>query len=136
MPPEEDARLLLFLASRHERSLHLAMDEAFPQEDWGFLAQQAVETLLKALIVLSDRLAPLSRDLRLLEREAGIVLPGELLELEEFAVKARYSPDATPLPASRTVLLDAIGNLHREVEAAIAAADQGPSQGPSSAGAD
>lgn len=40
MPPEEDARLFLVLAQRHESSLAVTLDDAFAQENWGFLAQQ------------------------------------------------------------------------------------------------
>jgi len=36
---------------------------------------------------------------------AGARLPEELLELQDFAVKARYSPEDTPLPAGRDRLL-------------------------------
>ena len=54
MPPEEDARAILRLALRHEQSLAASLDPAFAQENWGFLAQQCVEKLLKALVVLAD----------------------------------------------------------------------------------
>jgi hypothetical protein len=63
MPPEEDARAILRLALRHEHSLAASLDPAFAQEDWGFLAQQCVENLLKGLIVLADQQPPLSHDL-------------------------------------------------------------------------
>jgi hypothetical protein len=43
MPPEEDARLILLLAKRHESSLAVNLDGAYAQENWGFLAQQCVE---------------------------------------------------------------------------------------------
>lgn len=38
MPPKEDARAILRLALRHERSLAASLDPAFAQENWGFLA--------------------------------------------------------------------------------------------------
>jgi hypothetical protein len=53
MPPEEDARAILRLALRHEQSLAASLEPAFAQENWGFLAQQCVENLLKGLIVLA-----------------------------------------------------------------------------------
>jgi hypothetical protein len=48
---------------RHEHSLAASLDPAFAQENWGFLAQQCVENLLKGLIVLADQPPPLSYDL-------------------------------------------------------------------------
>jgi HEPN domain-containing protein len=126
MPPEEDARLILLLAQRHETSLAVSLDEAFAQENWGFIAQQCVENLLKALIVLGDAVPPLTHDLANLQSLAGVSLPEELIEIQDFAVKARYSPEATPLPASREHLLGLIRQLRAEVDAAIEAAAEGP----------
>ena len=63
MPPEEDARAILRLALRHEHSLAASLDPAFAQENWGFLAQQCVENLLKGSIVLADGQPPLTHDL-------------------------------------------------------------------------
>jgi len=121
MPPEDDAALILQVALRHEASLRAALAPDFPQENWGFLAQQAVENLLKALIVLSDQTSPLSHDLVRLSALAQVRLPEALEELQTFAVKARYSPSDTPLPASREQLLHWIEFLRSDVEAAIAA---------------
>jgi HEPN domain-containing protein len=116
MPPEEDARAILRLALRHEHSLAASLDPAFAQENWGFLAQQCVESLLKGFIVLADGQPPLSHDLGRLQQLAGVSLPEDLLELGEFAVKARYSPEDTPLPASRERLLAEIRHLRAEFE--------------------
>lgn len=121
MPPEDDAWLILQVALRHEASLAAALDPAFPQENWGFLAQQEVENLLKALIVLRDQLAPLSHDLHRLALQAQVHLPEELAELQTFAVKARYSPGETPLPDSRARLLSMIQGLRESVELEIRA---------------
>jgi acyl-CoA synthetase (NDP forming) len=53
MSPAEDALLLLRLAERHLGSLRGTLDPgSFAEEDWGFLAQQTLEKLLKALLVL------------------------------------------------------------------------------------
>jgi HEPN domain-containing protein len=90
MPPEEDARA--------------SLDPGFAQENWGLLAQQCVENLLKPLIVLTDQQPPLSHD---------------LARLQEFAVKARDSPEVTPLPASRERLLALIGQLRDGLEAQL-----------------
>ena len=55
MSPVEDASLLLAIVRRHLRSLRLSLDAAYPDEDWGFTAQQSVEKLLKAWVVIDDR---------------------------------------------------------------------------------
>lgn len=75
-----------------------------------------MENLLKGLIVLADQQPPLSHDLARLQLLAGTRLPEELLELQEFAVKARYSPEDTPLPASRERLLTLIRQLRSGLE--------------------
>jgi HEPN domain-containing protein len=116
MPPEEDARAILRLALRHEHSLAASLDSAFAQENWGFLAQQCVENLLKGFIVLADGQPPLSHDLGRLQQPAGVSLPEDLLELGEFAVKAPTSPEDTPLPSSRERLLGQIRHLREEFE--------------------
>ena len=75
-------------------------------EDWRFLAQQTLEKLLKALLVLHGQEPPRSHSLqRLLQElascgEAPAVSP-ELLELDDFAVVARYDGEPTPLLAER-----------------------------------
>ena len=124
MPPEEDARAILRLALRHEQSLGASLDPAFAQENWGFLAQQCVENLLKGLIVLAGEQPPLSHDLERLQLLAGVVLPEELLALQEFAVKARYSPEETPLSGSRVELLARIRQLRGELESLLRGTDR------------
>jgi len=96
MPPSEDAALLMQIVERHLKGMALTMQPDYPDEDWGFSAQQAVEKLLKALIVL----AAMARQL----------LSGDLLNLQVYAVEARYRPGPFPLPASREA-------LRREIEA-------------------
>jgi HEPN domain-containing protein len=105
MSPAEDALLLLAIVRRHLRSLGLTLDPAYPEEDWGFTAQQAVEKLLKAWIVLADRQPPRVHDLEDLFALAGQQLDPLLLELQVFAVEARYEQGPFPLPAPRQQLL-------------------------------
>jgi HEPN domain-containing protein len=105
MSPAEDALLLLAIVRRHLRSLGLTLDPAYPDEDWGFTAQQAVEKLLKAWIVLADRQPPRVHDLEDLFALAGQQLDPRLLELQVFAVEARYEQGPFPLPAPRQELL-------------------------------
>jgi len=74
---------------------------------------------------------PLTHDLGRLQLLAQTQLPEELLELQDFAVKARYSPEDTPLPASREQLLARIRQLRLELERLLVV----PQQGSPSAGA-
>ncbi len=69
--------------------------------------------------MLADRQPPLSHDLARLQLLARAKLPDELLELQDFAVKACYSPMDTPLPASREYLLALIQQLRAELEARL-----------------
>ena len=111
MSPAEDAQLLLALVRRHGRSLRMTLNPQFPDEDWGFTAQQAVEKLLKAWIVLADQRPPRSHELSELAALSAIELPDPLLGLQTFAVEARYEEGPFPLPAPREELLAQIEQL-------------------------
>lgn len=69
--------------------------------------------------MLADQPPPLSHDLARLQQMARVQLPEELLELQEFAVKGRYSPEDTPLPASRENLLALIRQLRTALEGGL-----------------
>ena len=127
MSPAEDALLLLAIVRRHLRSLGLTLDFAYPDEDWGFTAQQAVEKLLKAWIVLADRQPPRVHDLEDLVALAGQQLDPLLLELQVFAVEARYEEGPFPLPAPRQELLALVEAEQERCERIVAA--QGESAG-------
>ena len=102
------ARLLLAIVQRHLRSLRFGFDPAYPEEDWGFTAQQAVGKLLKDWIVLAD-----------LAQQA---IPPLFLELQVFAVEARYGEGPFALPISREELLGLLeGELQRCLEGVEAA---------------
>jgi hypothetical protein len=119
MSPSEDAALLLVTVRRHLRSLAMTIDPAFPQEDWGVLAQQALEKVLKASIVLLDQEPPLTHELANLAALAGMELSPMLLGLQPFAVKARYSAEDTPLPGDRLLLLREIEEFTNALEARL-----------------
>lgn len=105
MSPAEDAALLLRIVRRHLQAMRLNLNPLYPDEEWGFQAQQALEKLLKAQLVLRDQPAPRTHellDLALLLNEA---LPETFLKLQVFAVEARYEEGPFVLPASRDVLL-------------------------------
>jgi HEPN domain-containing protein len=120
MSPPDDALMLLAIVHRHLRSLRLGLDPAYPEEDWGFTAQQAVEKILKAWIVLANHRVPRTHDLADLIELAGVHLDEELLALQVFAVEARYQEGPFPLPAERQVVLDAIERQLRRCSEAIA----------------
>ena len=105
MSPAEDALLLLAIVRRHLRTLRFGLDGAYLEDDWGFKAQQAVEKLLKAWIVLADRRPPRVHDLEDLVALAGQQFDPLLLELQVFALEARYEEGPFPLPAPRQELL-------------------------------
>jgi hypothetical protein len=111
MTPQEDARVLLALVDRHLRALRLNLDPAYPDEEWGFTAQQAVEKLLKVRIVLRDERPPFTHMLNVLAELAGVELGPRLVALQPYAVEARYEEGPFPLPASREGILAAIERL-------------------------
>ena len=120
MSPAEDASLLLAIVRRHLRTLRIGLDPAYPEEDWGFTAQQVVEKLLKAWIVLSDRRPPRKHELIDLASLAGQPLEPRLAALQEFAAEARYEEGPFPLPAARTVLLALLEAESERSEKAVA----------------
>ena len=115
MPPSEDAGLLLRIVERHVRSLEFSLDDQFPAEDWGFIAQQAVEKLLNCWIVLADLEPPRSHELSELSNLAPCNLPNVFLELQPFAVEAHYQDGDFPLPAKRITILQEIQKLVQDV---------------------
>ena len=120
MSPADDALLLLAIVRRHLRTLRFGLDGAYPEEDWGFTAQQVVEKLLKAWIVLADRRPPRGHDLGDLVTLSGQPVDPRLLALQVFAVEARYEQGPFPLPAPREKLLALLeaelGRCERRVE--------------------
>jgi HEPN domain-containing protein len=125
MSPAEDAALLLAIVRRHLTTLRLALDPAYPEEDWGFTAQQALEKILKAWIVLADRQPPRRHDLGELAELAALELDPALRELQTFAVEARYEEGPFPLPAPREELLKRIERLLADCQAAVEAQGTG-----------
>ena len=114
MTPQEDARVLLGLVDRHLRALRLNLDPAYPDEEWGFTAQQAVEKLLKVRIVLRDERPTFTHMLHVLAELAELAdldLDPFLLALQPYAVEVRYEEGPFPLPASRERILEPIEGL-------------------------
>lgn len=119
MTPQEDARVLLALVDRHLRALWLNLDPAYPDEEWGFTAQQAVEKLLKVQIVLRDERPPFTHGLNVLADLAGVELDPRLVALQPYAVEARYEEGPFPLPAIREGILAAIERLRDDAVCGI-----------------
>lgn len=105
MSPAEDAALLLRIVRRHLQAMRLNLDPLYPDEEWGFQGQQALEKLLKAELVLRDQPAPRTHELLDLALLLNEQLPEALQKLQVFAVEARYEEGPFALPASRDVLL-------------------------------
>ena len=105
MSPAEDAALLLRIVCRHLQAMRLNLDPWYSDEEWGFQAQQALERLLKAELVLRDQPAPRTHELFDLALLLNEQLPEVLQQLQVFAVEARYQEGPFALPASRDVLL-------------------------------
>ena len=118
MPPAEDARLLLAIVRRHLITLRIGLDPAYPEEDWGFTAQQALEKLLKAWIVLANRIPPRVHELADLAQLAQVPLDPRLLSLQVYAVEARYEEGPFPLQARREELLALLVAEQRRCEQA------------------
>ena len=104
---------------RHLRTLEFGLDERFPEEDWGFTAQQAVEKLLKCWIVLADEEPPRSHELAELASLAQRAVPNILMEFQPFAFEARYRDGDFPLPAERSTILEGIQQLVEVFQAEI-----------------
>ena len=90
----------------------------------GVTSQQSLEKLLKALLVLHGQEPPKSHSLQRLIQELSacgeaVHLATELLDLDDFAVLARYDPEHTPLPAGRSRLLELLEELHGEIQQRI-----------------
>ncbi|WP_255121054.1 HEPN domain-containing protein [Synechococcus lacustris] len=91
---------------------------------WGFLAQQTLEKLLKAFLVFRSKEPPRSHSLQRLLQELAecdqvVLLAPELLELDDFAVLARYDSEPTPLPAERRKILELLEELQVQLLAQL-----------------
>jgi HEPN domain-containing protein len=119
MSPAEDAALLLRIVRRHLQALRLNLDPAYPDEEWGFQAQQALETLLKAALVLRDQTPERTHGLERLAQQLQEQLPVELLQLQVYAVEARYKEGPfvleTPRPQLLALLEERLADLERRL---------------------
>jgi HEPN domain-containing protein len=101
MSPAEDAALLLRIVRRHLQAMRLNLDPAYPDEEWGYQAQQALEKLLKAAVVLRNQAPERTHVLQ----QLGEHLPAELMQLQVYAVEARYEEGPFALETPRVQLL-------------------------------
>ena len=85
----------------------------------GFHRPTSVEKLLKCWIVLADEEPPCSNELPDLAHLAKCDVPIILLDLQPFAVEARYRDGDFPLPAKRSTILEEIQQLMEAFQAAI-----------------
>jgi len=129
MSPAEDVLLLLGLVRRHLRALEQTLNPDYPDEDWGFTAQQVIEKILKGWIVLADQRPPHTHELEQLLPLAQVTIPPMLLKLQVFAVEARYEEGPFPLPAPRGDLLALLQAELKRLDQAIVTAGGSAAQG-------
>ncbi|MBF0340423.1 MAG: HEPN domain-containing protein [Magnetococcales bacterium] len=118
MPDLESAQRLLAAASRDLHAIGNMLDpNRFPDEVFGFLAQQAMKKNLKAWLALRGKEIPRTHNLRfliILLEQAGAPVPQEwkLLDLTAFAVQFRYE-SCEPMDAclDRATILKQITDL-------------------------
>ncbi len=105
MSDREQARELLHVAERDLRALKGMVDvEVFADEVFGFLAQQAVEKLLKAWLCYLGQTYPFTHDLSLLlsrleDANQEVEDYWDLVEFNPFAVELRYSTSGLGEPS-------------------------------------
>lgn len=130
MMPNDQAILLVRKADEDIHVLgKLAHDAETSDELWGFHAQQAVEKLLKALLVLAQVRVPFTHrllDLADLLTDAGRPIPEEfdpLLDLTPYAVEFRYSslPSDAGDRLDRADVLTTIRRLRTHVRGIVGA---------------
>ena len=78
-----------------------------------------MDKLLNCWIVLADEEPPRSHELSELAGLAKRSVPNILLELQPFAVEARYRDGDFPLPAERSTILEGIQQLVEAFQEAI-----------------
>ena len=128
MSDREHAEEILETARRDLRAVRAMQDtESFPDEIFGFHAQQSVEKALKAWVALLGKQFPKTYDIkRLIDvlRENGIVTETlePFVDLNAFAVQYRYEPlYGEEEPIDRLDLAARIESLIDQVAAALRA---------------
>ena len=123
----DEARRMIGIAGRDLRTLKgMAADvDAFPDEAFGFFAQQAVEKALKAWLALAEGRYPRTHDLgdlfgRL--QAAGRAVPERFLDLTDvvdFAVQYRYSVFEDEAGLDRDALCGLVADFIAHVEGLV-----------------
>jgi len=119
-----EARRVVAIAGRDLRTLRgmVADIDAFPDEAFGFFAQQAIEKALKAWLALAEGRYPLTHDLEDLfgrVQAGGRTVPERFLNLTDmvdFAVQYRYSAFEDEGGLDRELLCGLVADLVAHVE--------------------
>ena len=128
MPPLEHATLLMQKARQDEYAVRkLIPDRSAPDEIIGFHAQQAVEKMLKAVLVARQVSLRRTHDLvELLDllRDNGVTYPAEMDEvrrLNPFAVAFRYDevPDEPERHLERAWVLECVSGVRAWCESLL-----------------
>lgn len=134
----DEARRMLAIAQRDLRAVRAMVGnpDDFPDEVYGFLAQQAAEKAMKSWLALVAGDYPRVRDLEvLLQRlaDAQAAVPEHFLglaDLADFAVQYRYSAFDDEPALEREKLLGSVEELLRHVENELARAESTPGGQP------
>ena len=119
MKADPAMKMLLSMAERDFITLRkMAVDLEFPDEVFGFHAQQAVEKAAKAMLATKGAVFERTHDLELLfdalEEHACIALSefSGLIDLTDFAVQYRYQAfDEIEAGFDRIAILDEVGKF-------------------------
>lgn len=127
MSGREEAKELLIMAGKDLQVLKMMTDsEGFPEEIFGFHAQQAVEKTLKAWISALEEEFPFRHDLRLLlvileDLGCDVADLWDFVDLNEFAAQFRYTEYSyTEEPLDRYDLINKVQALYERVKGIIA----------------
>lgn len=107
-----------------------ALSDTLPETIFGFLAQQPIEKLLKALLAQMGLQYPLTHDLTRLKTDLAAVgetlppAPVALSELNEYAVNYRYDDPLAPTPLNRQEVAATVHILREFVHRRVAEIDR------------
>ena len=110
-------------ANLHYRNMHGLLDLGFEDKDTAFLAQQAVENAMKAMIsALGEEYnthhstRAFARDIRRLDPSGDWHFASNLGQLDNFAGGSRYGPTITPISDYREMANNVTEDLERIYE--------------------
>jgi len=130
----KDKKLSIQMIQIAERDINsllgmIEMPERFDDAVFGFHSQQAVEKLLKAILIFNEVEYKRTHDLQTLFKQIedlNVTLPPEIKNLDEltsFAVEFRYDIYIEDEPLARNETYDSINNLKEIVLNIVSGSD-------------